>query len=374
MSAETPQALRGFLQAMTEADQASCPPQLCAEFAATLNGVMRSGRRRAVIVSLGRLPLPKFAGRYRAIATGLLLTFVASWPYLLVLVAGPFLPRWAELGPRGQLYGVLQSVICAVMLVLAQLGWTLAESFVPSVAGLLAASPDREGFARWLARTLRLPRQLVPSAAAMVFTIVPTYLTFRMHGGTALLVYLPSAWTGFLGGNVLYWLFCAAGVPFRIRRCRNLRLTWIDPAHTPGIVSLCKVYILVSAGVGVGVLLTELSAIAFSSEESHPLLNLFIYGFPVFAALTALYVGAQPIITLGRTVRLYQKQIFGPLMTQVAEPPENLAHRQDLKDVFETYKHFKALRTLPIKSWAIMQYVAGIVASLVVYFVQQGVK
>jgi hypothetical protein len=61
-------------------------------------------------------------------------------------------------------------------------------------------------------------------------------------------------------------------------------------------------------------------------------------------------------------------------MTQVAEPPENLAHRQDLKDVFETYKYFKALRTLPIKSWAITQYVAGIVASLVVYFVQQGVK
>lgn len=372
MSAEAPLALRGFLQALTDADQASCPPGRWAEFTAALAGIMRRGRRRAIIVSLGRLP-PKSAGGHAA-RTALLLAFVASWPYLLMLAVGPFLPRWVQLGPKGHLYGILQSVICAAMLVLARLGWTLAEGFVPSVAGLLAASPDREDFARWLARTLRLSRQLVPSAAGVVFTVVPTYLAFRMNGGTALLVYLPSAWTGFLGGDVLYWLFCAAGAPFRIRRCRNLRLTWIDPACTPGIVSLCKIYILISAGVGIGVVLIEVSAIALSSQESSPLLELFIYGFPLFAALTAIYVGAQPLVTLGRTVRLYQKQAFGPLMTQVAEPPEHLAHREDLKDAFETYKYFKALRTLPLRSWAILQYVAGIVASLIVYFVQQGLK
>jgi hypothetical protein len=39
-----------------------------------------------------------------------------------------------------------------------------------------------------------------------------------------------------------------------------------------------------------------------------------------------------------------------------------------------TYKYFKALRILPIKSWAILQYVAGIIASLIVFFVGKGMK
>jgi hypothetical protein len=88
------------------------------------------------------------------------------------------------------------------MLVLARFGWTMAEGFVPSGGRSPGGLTDREGLARRLARTAHLPRQMVPSAAAMIFTVVPTYLAFRMNGGTALLVYLPSAWTGFLGGNV----------------------------------------------------------------------------------------------------------------------------------------------------------------------------
>jgi hypothetical protein len=58
-------------------------------------------------------------------------------------------------------------------------------------------------------------------------------------------------------------------------------------------------------------------------------------------------------------------------MRQIADPPEDLTHRPELKDTLETYKHFTTLRTLPIRTWAIMQYAAGILASLIILFLQQ---
>jgi hypothetical protein len=352
--------IRLFLAAMADADMASCPEEQAAGYTAALAETMRRGHRRAVVVALGRV-------RVRRVPDAVAVLAVAAWPYLLELLALPFTPDSARLGPKGHLFGVMQAAICGVMLMLARLGWSLAENAVPSVAALLASSPDRQGFADWFARTLRLPRQLVPAAAGVVFTLIPTYLAFS----TQPLVYLPAAWTGFLGGNVLYWLFTNANVPLRIRRCRTLRLSWIDPAHIPGIVDLCKSYAIVSAGVGLGVLLTEASAVSLAGGIHGELFSLFVYGFPIFAAFTALYVGALPFVVLGRIVRGYQKQTYRSLMRQIADPPEELTHRPELKDTLETYKHFTTLRTLPIRTWAIMQYVAGIIASLVVLFIQQ---
>jgi hypothetical protein len=358
MSAE----IRLFLTALAEADKASCPEEQAAEYAATLAQTLRRGHRRAVVVLLGQV-------RVRRVPDALAVIAVAAWPYLLTLLVLPFVPDSLRLGPKGHLFGVMQATICGVMLMCARLGWSTAENAVPTVAGLLASSPDRHRFADWFAQTLALPRQLAVAAVGVMFTLFPTYLAF----GAQPLVYLPAAWTGFLGGTVLYWLFTNAQVPFRIQRCRTLRLSWIDPAHTPGIVTLCKTYAIVSAGVGAGVLLAEASAaaVSFAEEGSDQFFNLFVYGFPVLAAFTALYVGALPFFVLGRIVRSYQKETYRVLMRQIADPPEELTHRPELKDTLETYKHFTTLRTLPIRTWAIMQYAAGILASLIILFIQQ---
>ncbi|GAA3197491.1 hypothetical protein [Actinocorallia longicatena] len=350
------QSVHDFLHELAVADEIGCPVPQREQYATELSGILRLGRRRALVVRLADLPRPAWIA-------------LAAWPY----------PLGMALHPTGaadaHLYGGGQGLVCLMMLGLARLGWTVAEKHAPEVADILAASPDRDSFAGWLLRNQRL----WPQSAAAVLGALVSLLAAYVSGGDSSSVpgpvlYPAALWTGLLGGNVLYWLFVAANTPIHIRYSRDLRLSLIDPACTPGIVALCKCYVLVSAGAALGLVVVELNALPLAPDDmddTTPLTFLAAYVIPATAGFLSLHLGAQPFITLSRTVRHYQKQVAAPLIARIADPPAALVLHPGLQTTHDTYKLLRTQRTLPVKTWAVLQYVTGILATLIAYFLQQ---
>jgi hypothetical protein len=338
---------------------------------------MRQGYERVLLLRLVR-PVPIREGpRARAVVTMATLALVASWPYLVNVLVGLVAPNATLHGGRAHLYGTLLSLACALMLAMAWSGWRYAERSADRVADMLCASPDRESFRGWLERRLRAWWQIACGCMGMLVAAIGAYVDLSRpagHHADLLLAYLPATWTGFLGGGVLYWVVVAAWTPHRLRRCANLRLTWMDPAHTPGLVRLCACFALIAAGVGFGVITIELAGVAAAAKDPPLPLRLFIYGFPLGAALLALYAAVLPFVTLSRVVRAYQAEALGPLLTQVSAPPPRLMLDKGLKEAADVYRNVRSQRTLPIRTWALLQYVTGILASLIIFFVQQALR
>ncbi|MBO2447477.1 hypothetical protein J4573_10295 [Actinomadura barringtoniae] len=362
---------------LVAADQASCPPEQRAEFRHELASVMRLGYERVLLLRLVR-PVPIRQGPMPgAIATMAALGLVASWPYLVNVVAGLAARDVSMHGPRAHLYGALLSLACALMLAMAWAGWRYAERSADRVADLVCASPERDSFSGWLERRLRARWQVACGLLGLLVGVTGAYVDLSRpagHHADLVLAYLPATWTGFLGGGVLYWVVVAAWTPHRLRRCSNLRLTWMDPASTPGLVRLCACFALIAAGVGFGVITIELAGVAAAAKDPPLPLLFFVYGFPVVAALLALYAAVLPFMTLSRLVRAYQAEALGPLLTQIAQPPPRLMLDKGLKEAADVYRNVRSQRALPIRTWAILQYVTGILASLIIFFVQQALR
>ncbi|WP_067814824.1 hypothetical protein [Actinomadura kijaniata] len=356
---------------LVEADRSSCAPEQRALFRYELARAIGAGYGRVLLLRIAR-PVPvRGAVRGPAVRAFLRLAALGAWPYAVTTAIG------ANMTVRSHLYGALLSVVCTLMLAMAWAGWRYAERSAAPVGEMLCTSPDAEAFVSWLGRTQRLAPQLACSLAGLGLGVCSAYANFSRPGGTgtsALVSYLPAAWAGFLGGGVLYWIFVLARVPLRLRRAAHLRLSWLDPAHTPGIARLCTCYVLVSTGLGAGVVMIEAAGVAIATGRSPRLLDAFVFGFPVFAAALALYAGVQPFWTMSRIVRSYQQEAFGPLLTQVARPPHALLFDPALREALETYRSLRALRTLPVRTWAILQYVTGILASLIIFFLQEILK
>jgi len=57
----------------------------------------------------------------------------------------------------------------------------------------------------------------------------------------------------------------------------------------------------------------------------------------------------------------------------MTHPPAELLRHKELDDLFKVYTRYRSLKLLPIRTGAVLQYVSGILASLIVFVVQQGV-
>ncbi|GAA2118714.1 hypothetical protein [Actinomadura alba] len=338
-----------------------------------LRDFVHKGRSRVVVVMLARLVAVALPGRFAAPAAVVSVVLMGGWPYLLTLIVAGGSSAVPLHTSADHLFALATAVNNITMLALGWIAWRSAADLAICVSELLATSPQRRMFTRWLHHRLSIMTQLAVCAAGVAVAVLMMYAVstqretpIHMTGW----LYLLGGWSGFLGGNVVYWLFTAAEVPLRLYRCENLRMAWIDPAHTPAVVRLCGTYARIAISLAVGVLITEFATIAITADRPPMLLRVFVIGFPVFAVVTALYVGVQPYITMARIVRRHIDQIVSPLMAQMSRPPGELLLHQDLDGAFRTYVHFRALRLLPVKSAALLQYVAGILASLVVYFIQ----
>ncbi|MBF8186214.1 hypothetical protein ITP53_10735 [Nonomuraea sp. K274] len=348
------------------------------DFADRLAETLAQGYRRALIVWLARrVAVLLSSTRTNWLAASVSVLAMASWPYLVDLALAFIAPEQSLHGPRTSLYSVAATLFCVIALALAWGAWTHAEKLVAPLADLVADSPEREDLILWLRRRMRLRGQLL-CAFAGAASSAPILVLTSMQPGDVIepnaAVYLHTCWLGFLGGITLYWLITVADLPLRLRKYTRLRLAWIDPARTFAIVRLCHCYALVSAAMALGVVTIEVAAIVLAYQNPGPYLNAFLLGFPVVAAAIALYVGVQPYVTLSRMVRRHLDEVISPLMAPSDGPPDALTRLGDSEQDINAYTYFAALRTLPIRTAAILQYVTGILASLIVYFLQQSLS
>lgn len=130
-------------------------------------------------------------------------------------------------------------------------------------------------------------------------------------------------------------------------------------------------YGLVAASVFFGVVATEVAAVLGVGERASASLRLVVIGFPVFAAVTALYVGAQPYLFLYLIARERIDLTLSPPLTRHGSPPPGLLALTDFEQGAITYAHFRGLRRLPVRVGIVVQYTTGILGSLIVYFLQQ---
>ncbi|HEY7488549.1 MAG TPA: hypothetical protein VH912_29170 [Streptosporangiaceae bacterium] len=332
------------------------------------------GRSRALAVVVARLIAVALPGRVRPVTAALSVAVMGTWPLLIALIAAAGPVANPLRGTTGLLFSLATSVICVVMLASGWTAWRWTTQLAESFSELLATSPDRGSFVAWLTGRFHLLGQFVSCAVGAALAVGMVYAVSHQQTDSvsaSVWIYLIAAWTGVIGGDVVYWLYTLAEIPPRLHRCNDLQMAWIDPAHTPAVVQLCRVYTRVAAATGLGVILIELCLLAVTSDHPGQLMKIFVVGFPVFAVATALYVGVQPYITLSHLVRHHIDHIIDPLMAQMAHPPGELLLHNDLDGAFRAYSHFRTLRRLPVKTTSVVQYVTGILASLIVYLIQQ---
>ncbi|WP_157419212.1 hypothetical protein [Actinomadura formosensis] len=345
-----------------------------AETAGELHRFAERGRTRVVVVVLARSIARILPGPITPLTAASSVLVMAGWPYLLALAAGGMVEDNPLRGTTGALLAFSATVTSALMLAVGWIAWRWTAVLAESVTDLLAASAERREFLHWLHTRCGRTPQLAAGAARVSLAVLIVYAMSHQHTGSVAVsawIYVCCAWTGFIGGGVLYWLYTLAEVPLRLHRCRDLQMAWMDPAHTPAVVQLCRVYGRVAVSTALGVLIAELSTVAVTGEHPGALMQAFFVGFPVLAVVTALYVGVQPYITLAHLVRRHIDTIVDPLMAQTHRPPGHLLLSQDLGGAFQAYAHFRTLRRLPVKTATLLQYVTGIMASLVVFFIQR---
>ncbi|TYK53270.1 hypothetical protein [Actinomadura decatromicini] len=345
-----------------------------AKTADDLNRFADEGRTHVLVVLLAGAVARLLPGRVSALTATVSVVVMAGWPYVLGLVAGGLAEEHPLRGETGELVVVSASVTTVLMLGLGWYAWRWTAVLAEGVSDLLAVSAERRAFLAWLRTRRRFVPQLAAGAGGAVMSSLLVYAMSHQDTDSVAVsawIYISCAWTGFVGGGVVYWLYTLAEVPLRLHRCGDLQMAWLDPAHTPAIVQLCRVYARVAIATAAGVLQSEVSTVSVTSDRPGALMEGFYVGFPVLAVVTALYVGVQPYVTLAHLVRRHIDTIVDPLMAQTHRPPGHLLLSHDLPGAFQAYTHFRTLRRLPIKTATILQYVTGIIASLAVFFVQR---
>ncbi|SNR89313.1 hypothetical protein [Actinomadura mexicana] len=342
--------------------------------AAELRRFAEQGRGRVVVVLLARAVARVLPAPITPLTAALSVLVMADWPCVLALALGGLFEDDPLRGTTGGLLVLAATATSVLMLALSWIAWRWTAVLAECVSDLLAVSAERREFLGWLHGRCRPVPQLAAGIAGTGLSALMVYAMSHQQADSvsvSVWIYVCSGWTGFIGGGVLYWLYTLAEVPLRLHRCMDLQMAWMDPAHTPAIVQLCRVYGRVAFSAGVGVLIAELSTVAVAGDRPGPLMQAFFVGFPVLAVVTALYVGIQPYVTLAHLVRRHIDTIVDPLMAQTHRPPGHLLLSEDLGGAFQAYTHFRALRRLPVKTATLLQYVTGILASLVVFFVQR---
>ncbi|MFB4278451.1 hypothetical protein ACBJ59_24390 [Nonomuraea sp. MTCD27] len=335
---------------------------------------LERGYQRAWPVVIARLVATALPFPENAATAAISVAAAASWPYLLNLLALFWLPEVAYQDLTRNLFGLTGVPICMAMLALAWWLWRRAVAFADQLSTMVVSAGDRALMTAWLNSRLSFWKQLGASAIGLIVSVV---LLTGVRNTAVIpphpaLLYLLVGWLGFTGGGVLYWLLTVAEVPFRLLRCRELSMSWLDPAHTPAIKDACRLYALVAAGMALGVIASEVAAAVLAGVLRSPVASAFLTVFPVLAVLLALYVAVQPYATLSRLVRRHVDTIIlGPMLPQTARPDSDLLAAPGFEDATKTYQYFRSLKSLPIRTGWILQYVAGIVTSLVIFLAQK---
>ncbi|TYB60691.1 hypothetical protein FXF51_31295 [Nonomuraea sp. PA05] len=339
-----------------------------------LSDVVAEIHRREILQRMNRLfRLPGYVAGSK-VSTALSLVITSSWPYFLNLILWPLPWDIAYRHLPGNLFALGAMVVCMTMLSVVWLSYGTALKVGNVMSDLVVSAEERARLRAWLFSGSSLWKQMTVAVPAAAIGVVLALIALGDEGGSwgsRMLLFLMGGWLGFLAGDILYWLLAAALIPGRLRRCGRLRMVWIDPASTPAIRNLCRFYAFVASGLAVTVLVFEVLAAVYARWQQSEVAANVVIALPVLSVVVALYVGVWPFMVIARLVRDHLDHLLDPVRAQMRRPPAALLTAPGFDDVVKVYQYFTTLRTLPFRTSALLQYVAGIAASLVVFFVQR---
>ena len=271
---------------------------------------------------------------------------------------------WATLG--------VASGADIVMLSAAWTAWVMFISASRDVDALIGFSPERGQIASWAESRLRLRCQLPILVIAGLLAIWLTYSAHRF-AEVRLISYLGEIWFTLIGTSVVYWLTMMAAFIHRLSTCGKLELYWHDPARTPAVVRFCYTYVFVGAALLVGIVACEAFAVFVPVKNGSPILNGLAVVFPVFAALTALYVVVRPYVIIYMLVWRAKKKVLDRVSALIQDQNLDDSDAEHLEALVNMHQGFRDMSNLPISAANVVQYVAALAATLLAYLLQHAI-
>jgi hypothetical protein len=325
--------------------------------------------------------LPRGRGSVSEIAIGRWQTWVrwlgsAYGPPLLSIVVLAASGTRSFTGDHGWLLFLL-GTINGGMFAAAVLAWKYALLRAPSLDELLEPCPTRDSLVGVIAAALRHRYQLtLPLALAIVpWICLATYSSHWLHSPTGILVLINSTWSLALLGSVSYWLFVPPVLVIRLRTCREVRLRWNDPAHTPGIRTLCEGYAYPAVFLALAAF-----AVTVPGLVDHPVFGRLLPFLWLWLVILALWVGIATQLSVYLIVRRFKLRVLDDLAADgsglmLAEHQSRgigalVRGDQELGAVLSVYGSVTAAPGLPYGTALVVQYIAAIIGSLVGFLLQ----
>lgn len=301
----------------------------------------------------------------------------AQWPLAVnLLVVYPIEPTWAVMQPRALMWFVSFGLANSLMLLAALTAWTFVAERMYLVDAVLKRSPTRASVTYWLANSMAHRRQsILPIIGA---TLGPAFLSAIQNQLNAIIKIAPTsflivAWTGFIGGNVLYWLWVAAGVAKQIQRCPQLSLRWHDPANTPGLRLLGEGYFLSALFLLAGVITISVLGFWLPRVVEIPALLWLLYSFFALSVLTSLRIMAIPFYWIWRIVTHAKARTLNYIANQLELPELYLSTKLPTStgQLISVYQAVSVSQNLPFSTVVVIQYGAALAGSVVAFVAGQ---
>ena len=205
------------------------------------------------------------------------------------------------------------ALVNIVVILSSLLIWSYVARRGDWIDDLIVEGRSGRALGTWLMRQYRLRRQITLPILGVVtgcLFLVIVREDLSEFADVGAMSFVSVAWTSFLAGNSLFWLFVAPHATWTIARSYRLALWWYDPASTPGLRALSEglgftAVVLVSATA-----LTAICGFVAPSTVQIPavrLLLVLIFTTLICALILSVVI---PLDQIRRVIRRLQGRLF----------------------------------------------------------------
>lgn len=301
------------------------------------------------------------------------LVLLSEWPLFLNIAMSFVHRQWAATRGYAMLWIGGFGLSVALMFVAAMTAWEFATERADLFDEMIKDSSEARRVPAWLDRFMAYRRQLILPVLGAISSPLYLYLVrgqLEHTVGIGFPSYLLISWVSFVGGNDVYWLWVATGLPKKIHSCGELKLRWQDPGSTPGLRLLTDSY-----GISALFLLCGLVSISFLGFVVPRLLTAHfilytLYAFFVVVLFTSIRVAVVPFVWVGVIITKSKRASMAALDKQLPFSLDLGKHTDygPIETLTAIYQNVSAAPTLPFSTAAMVQYGAAVAGSVVAFF------
>lgn len=306
-----------------------------------------------------------------------IMLLLSLFPSLISLLLYPF-----ELSCSGItfLWLLYSSILNYCLLAFPQIAWSRLIKIGDLIDDMLGLEKQKKDYISWMKRRLNLPFQVFLSivggviglVAALLFTpILSRIMSFCIAFYVSIFI------TGSLGINAVYWLW---GVPLQIHRLYQfkwLRVTWNNPAGTPGIREQSQLlgYSAILSAIGVVLFITPLLWAYFLAQPDTlfaTVVNLVAF---VASLSTVVFIAVFPQYWLSSIVYREKNLILDQLSNDISVLYANIEVDDEnkwriLESKVNVYQAINATSVSTIDIQTLLRYAVAFITTALPYIVQ----